>query len=795
MKYSLFSASIFMIIITSVSISYAVDSSPDSSRSQGITFVSDMPWVKASAGADCTVRRDGNIYGNPIKVSGNLISKGVCTHTFNDSTPADIVINIDKKGFKTFAAEACIDDTPKGGAVQFQVLVDGKLKAVSPIVRQHEIYRLRVDVRRTKRITLRALNGDGSFFSDHAVWGYARFIDEGVNDPMQENNPKNITFLSKAENKPGVPGMVTDFKYLDSPVSIRSIEVDKPEGDIDIKGMARWAMNYLLRSPRPAMNYEPIFSCCPRGIPPVPEGRDPIVDGDTDSRMDWEFYNMRKISGATEGKRIEEAFHKRIRGYLGKDDICWTESGCFLSDNIPAGSMVGSLWATTKLLVSLSLSYQQSHNPEDKALARKVFVGLRNVASREGKYAWYPSGFGPVDSNLKPIELNWASTAPLPAIEAFVTYWKTFGDPEALEMAVACTESLVDNYPKLKLTSINPDGSFTGHTHTTLHAMYGIAHLGVETKNPRYIEFAKRIYKFMENHGTGTGWVHEGAAPGSRSNCSETCTTSDVMSLVSFLAQSNSFMKGDYADYYDHLERYFRNHITPCQFFVTPKFEAYYRELHKDKPKEMVEKGINDLRKMEGGILAGIGINDYVNEIPGDERTSFILVGCCAPEGMRAIHTTWSNIVTENADEVTGQKTISINMSLPIETSSVRVVSYLPDTGRLTAAVKTSADFRMRPPAWVDRSKVKAWRDEKSVKPIWDGAYIKFENANPGEELTITYPLATYQQRVGIFDDSNLVATYTWKGNTAIRVEPSGKYFPMHTGARVILPPGPELPE
>lgn len=591
----------------------------------------------------------------------------------------------------------------------------------------------------------------------------------------------------------GIPGMLYSFEILDDDTSLApaGASIDY----IDFQKMSRWAMNYLLKSPRPELNYEPIFSCCPIGCPPVPSGRDPIVDGDTDSRMDWEFYYMREISGAVEGRNIESAFHRRIRGYLGKNDICWTEPGCYLSPNMKPDEKIGNVWTTTKLLKSLALSYERTGDPEDKHLARRVFEGLRSLASRSCKYAWYPAGFGPVDANLNPISLTWEHTAPCPAVESLVCYWKTCVDEEALALAIACAESIVDGYPELNLTSINPDGSFSGHTHTTLHAMWGIAHLGVETRNPRYMEFIRRIYQFMEGHGTGTGWMHEGTAPDpvGSDNCSETCTTSDVMSIVACLAQSAEFMGNEYAAYWDHLERYFRNHIVPCQFFVTPHFEAFYRERHKAMPIEMVNAGIESLRKMEGGILAGVGVNDFFNDYPGDQRTSFIMVGCCAPEGMRAIYTTWSNIV--RTETVKSRKLVHINMPLPVDTDECEVVSFLPDKGQITVKAHKPADYRLRPPAWAPSSKVRAWMNGSEIDPVWDGVYIAFDSINADDTLSITWPLAEYRQHAAIFADPEMTADFQWKGSLAVAVNPPGKHFPMHTGKRIEIPIGPQLPE
>ncbi|MHB1458039.1 MAG: glycoside hydrolase family protein, partial [Armatimonadota bacterium] len=479
----------------------------------------------------------------------------------------------------------------------------------------------------------------------------------------------------------------------------------------------------------------------------------------------------------------------------GKADICWTEPGCYLSPNMKPDEKVGNVWATTKLLKSLSLCYERTGNPEDKTLARRVFEGLRSLASCSGKYAWYPAGFGPVDADLNPISLTWEHTAPCPAVESLVCYWKACGDKEALDLAITCAESIIDGYPDLPLTSINPDGSFAGHTHTTLHAMWGIAHLGVETQNPRYMEFIRRIYQFMEVHGTGTGWMHEGTAPDpiGSDNCSETCTTSDVMSIVACLAQSAEFMGDEYAAYWDHLDRYFRNHISPCQFFVTPEFEAFYRERHKAMPIEMVDAGIESLRKMEGGILAGIGVNDYFNDYPGDLRTSFIMVGCCAPEGMRAIYTTWSNII--RCTTVNERNHVYVNMPLPVENDACEVISYLPDKGQITVKARKSADYRLRPPAWIPKSKVRVWLNGSEINPVCDGAYIAFDSVEVGDIVSITWPLVVYRQHVAIFADPDMSADFTWKGNQAVDVNPPGKDFPMHTGKRIEIPSGPVLPD
>jgi hypothetical protein len=274
------------------------------------------------------------------------------------------------------------------------------------------------------------------------------------------------------------------------------------------------------------------------------------------------------------------------------------------------------------------------------------------------------------------------------------------------------------------------------------------------------------------------------------------------MSMACWLARADSFMpERQLADYYDHLERYFRNYIAPTQFFITPGFEAYYREKHKDLPKDQVDEGLATLRKFEGGFVGGVGIDDMMNDYLQDERTSFSMQGCCVPEGMRALWTAWDSILRVDTDG-TGHKSVFVNMSLSREAPEARVISYLPREGRLTVEVLEDGDFYLRPPAWAPRDQVRAWRSSDPVATRWQGAYVQFDHARAGEKLTITYALATYEQHVAIWPDPGkhevnpeIKASFTYLGNWTTHSQPPGDHFPLYTGTLHEVPIGPELPE
>jgi hypothetical protein len=155
------------------------------SHCKGVTFASDMPWTKATAGAE-TVHRDTTFSGKPLTIDGKRYAKGLWTHAFNDQTPADTVFDIAGKNYATFKATVGVDDRGERGSVQFQLLVDGVKKAESPVMLPRKTHAMSVDVGQAKEVTLRVLNGGDGYTCDHAVWGFARFAEAGMNDTFEQ---------------------------------------------------------------------------------------------------------------------------------------------------------------------------------------------------------------------------------------------------------------------------------------------------------------------------------------------------------------------------------------------------------------------------------------------------------------------------------------------------------------------------------------------------------------------------------------------------------------------------------
>lgn len=567
--------------------------------------------------------------------------------------------------------------------------------------------------------------------------------------------------------------------------TIQPLSATEPGADVDLKRMAEWGMNYLIRSPRKEFDYEPVFQANPMGCPPIPEGHDVVVACDTDSRMDWEWYYLRDITGSQAGRDVEAAFHRRIRAYVREDGSVLAHPGSYNEGDIhrvyTEKDYVYHVWGATKFLQSMAEDFRRTGNEESKQLARKVMLRLKKLAVYpRADVCYFATGMGAVHQDGTPVPNGW-NAMPAPIVEPLVNYYLACGDAEALEFARAYAEGIMAAAQPGGI-QIQPDGDIQGgHSHTTMHALWGIAHLGAVTGEDRYTDFAKRSWDFMLSRGTGAGWFP--ALPGGFAT-DETCLTSDMMSNAAMIA------RGGHPEYFDYVERCLRNRISPGQFLVTPEFEAEYRRVNAACGEEKVEQGLEQVRCLQGAVRSYCGLTDVENTLL--KGTYHILAGCCAPEGLRAIYTTWSHVIDRYPASKLGPAGVYVNMSFNRESPWGRVVSFLPENGRLTVKAAVADTFFLRPPHWAPRDQVQAFVGTQAVPVKWSGAYVEFPGVKPGDELTITYPLLHFQHEAGgswkQFAPGATV-TYEWLGNTVIGVDPAPEKTPMFSRKARVLPP------
>jgi hypothetical protein len=257
-------------------------------------------------------------------------------------------------------------------------------------------------------------------------------------------------------------------------------------------------------------------------------------------------------------------------------------------------------------------------------------------------------------------------------IEPCVRYYECTGDEEGLAVAKAFADGFLEEVqPEMGDQRIDPvTGAYKGHVHLHTHAVWGVAHLGTLLNERKYLDWARRMFDFTVSLGTDFGWYPEFIPQ--YDYRTEICIVGDMVSMASWLA------RGAWPEYWDRVEMTVRNELRRAQFFLTPAFVDLFEKLHSELPADEIKKALNELRNIEGGFVAQSEFNDWVS-FSGDPRLGspglyggIQMMGCCSPEGMRAIWEAWNAIVEER------QEGIFVNLAFTRQHPVADVQAYRP---------------------------------------------------------------------------------------------------------------------
>lgn len=173
-----------------------------------------------------------------LTIAGKVYSHGVGTHAVSD-----LLVNL-KGGAQRFTADVGVDDETEGrGSIQFQVWLDGKLKAQSAVLKGKDpAQHLDVNLKGGKRLELIVTDAGDGIDYDHADWANAALtMNAGIRPfafeaPVEPTMPIDMAKPGKPEiNGPRVlgcsPGLPFLFKVPASGAGPLTYSVDDlPEG-------------------------------------------------------------------------------------------------------------------------------------------------------------------------------------------------------------------------------------------------------------------------------------------------------------------------------------------------------------------------------------------------------------------------------------------------------------------------------------------------------------------------------------------------------------------------------------
>lgn len=565
--------------------------------------------------------------------------------------------------------------------------------------------------------------------------------------------------LAKSAERETIDGFlcpVIDKKVLPASEPADGKLLSKPNSSRDTLDpvlMARWSLNYLTGSVSEEAGFASSYGNWPLRMPPYALGGDKIAIGDSEVRNALAFVLMRDMSGIDYGAKVQKGVMNRILSY---------QKPCGLF-NPPSHADTDVLWATAWATRALIEEFATTGNREDLARAKRALKAVRQYAveaNDTGLLRLAPPEKLTLDG--QEIRFAYRPTLDFCIVEPFVRYYEVTGDKEMLAIARGLVEGRLQGYAT---------GHDTGHTHSYWHSLIGIAHLGAVTGEKKYLDWVENQFERWIPLMTDYGWFEATA----NYNASETCAVSDLMHVCIYLGRAGRSTR------YDLVERTLRNYLPQEQFFIDDDtFLHLWREQnYADRDRQMAL-----LRHLEGGFLCRTTPSDRW-ALPGAPEGPLSLEGCCPPTGMTGLYLAWKDIVRKT------DQGVFVNMAFNRDCPEATVVSFLPDQGRLTVTPKQDGVFYVRIPGFVSRNQVSAWRNgRKSNRIVWQGDYVLFASARKGEELTVTYPLSTFDQKL---HRAGKDYTFHWKGNALTGIEPRDGVWPLFKKIPSPIPafPGP----
>ena len=446
------------------------------------------------------------------------------------------------------------------------------------------------------------------------------------------------------------------------------------------------------------------------------------------------------------------------------------------------------------IMMLAMLMRQQMGDPAWESLLKAMARGLESIAIDRGDYAYYPDGgFGMAFVYPRS---GWMTTDE-PASEhegaegvlmyhghqmrAMSLWAARTGDEQAFEFAGKLARFIMK--PKFWGGVSDPtpsSGKQRGHvdfpTHHRATSLRGLLEYGLVVGDPYICDFVRTSYEHMRSFGIPeTGFI---PTSGPRGHRMEACFIGDYAALALKLSL------GGYGDYWEDVDRLVRNHMVESQLADRGLLERIVASSPERKPGsdnrgrrfenmpgiEYPGEDVLDraLGTFIGGPFHGVASIDTVTG-----------GGCCTGNGTSGIYYAWESITRRDGDNA--QVNLFLNRAAPW----LDVDSHLPYEGRVVITNKTARRISVRIPPWVDRSRLESRVNGEGRRPGWVAGYAVFDGLMPGNEIELSFPLATQTLSRTAYSGNPDETVYTirTRANTVLDISPrdeSPRSYPFY---------------
>lgn len=465
-------------------------------------------------------------------------------------------------------------------------------------------------------------------------------------------------------------------------------------------------------------------------------------------------------------------------------------------------------WAQRGTLLGLLTRYQRTADERYLNLAQRQVDGLLRVAERYPQGLCFPEGYYRPDGwhfhgpNLHPALEEYNAAVVLPAIHCYeITHYQP-----ALDLAEGLIRFALYHTPSYQLDGRprTTEGVNENHFHTRSNFVLSVLKVGLVTGRREYVAWARQGYAHLQSAGTDFGWFPEGF--GLRHG--EICCTTDMIELALLL--------GKHVDraYYADAERYGRNHLLESQFLSLTQMQKALALMPVDEKPGPWEGRYSTVDGVAESQLGGFAARSTLNDAFHMDAPA--MMQCCNAAGGRGLYDLWRYAVDETSPPIPllgaalgeGSTAVlsskdsevmqfAVNLRFSVATPALRVVSHEPTTGRLDLTAAQTSQVAVRLPAGVAEA-LAVWTPPEGRPTIAElrakDGYVTVD-LPPNQPLSLHYalPERTAHYTVGT-PERSLQCTGYWRGETLMRVDPPGPYYPLYARASDLEPVQPALP-
>jgi hypothetical protein len=448
------------------------------------------------------------------------------------------------------------------------------------------------------------------------------------------------------------------------------------------------------------------------------------------------------------------------------------------------GAIAEVSWAQRGTLLGLVTRYRATGDDRYRAAAHAMIDGMLRIAQRHADGLYLPEGYYRAGGwhRREPGSAIGLDEVNAAIIVSALRLYETTAYQPALTLAEGLVRFALKHTPgygyEPSLRGIDID--LLRHFHTRSNFILGVLKLGLDLGRKEYVAWARQAYDAAKEWGTPFGFFPEGL--GQRHG--EICCTTDMIEIALLLGRHVD--RGYYAD----AERYGRNHLLESQWLSSERIAAAVDRLPAAAEARAAgpHSTTDDVaRRQAGGWASRPGLNDALhNDAPA-------LMQCCNAAGTRGLYDLWRYTVEEQA--AGDERRASVHLRFSVETPDLRVVSHEPDEGRLTITVTKTCKIEVRLPDGEQHALLSLPNGESETQSLTASrGYVRF-SLEAGATADLHYPLrewsATYE--VGAGEHRERCQGY-WRGETLIRVEPRGAFYPLYEREGVFGPVEPSLP-